>query len=281
VRTHLEGDFFGAGGNEIFSNSRTFRIRHAYGTVGGLLVGQSWTNFMQFTAYPDTVDFNGPMGTSFLRQAQVRYTIKTADGMELSASLENPEATGFATSKDRFPDVTARLKWERGDFALEASGVARFLEVETPTVSDKKTGYGGMVSARYRFGSFTVMGNVIGGDGIGRYLYPSASSGGTGIGEAYLDANGRLKTVEAWGGQVAVSQKWTPKFSSGLSYGVTRGDRPGALSTDKLESAHFSNFWSPIKNVVFGGELSWQRKTLQNDQSANAKRIQLSSQINF
>jgi hypothetical protein len=148
VRTHIEGDFFGAGGNETFSNSRTFRVRHAYGTVGGLLVGQSWTNFMQFTAYPDTVDFNGPMGSSFIRQAQVRYTGNTAGGSEWSVALENPEASGFADMKDRFPDVTARVKWESGSFGLEASGVARFLEYETPTASDTVTGYGAMISAR-------------------------------------------------------------------------------------------------------------------------------------
>ena len=39
VRTHIEGDFEGAGGNEVFSNSTVFRLRHAYGTLGGLLIG--------------------------------------------------------------------------------------------------------------------------------------------------------------------------------------------------------------------------------------------------
>lgn len=122
---------------------------------------------------------------------------------------------------------------------------------------------------------------MIGGDGIGRYLFPAASSGGAGIGEAFIDAGGNLETVKARGGQIGVSQKWTPGFSSGLSYGVTKGDRPGPLSTDKLESAHFSNFWTPVKDVIFGGELSWQRKTLQNGQSADAKRVQFSTQVNF
>jgi hypothetical protein len=280
VRTHLEGDFFGAGGNEVFSNSRTFRLRHAYGSFGGLLFGQSWTNFMQFTAYPDTVDFNGPMGTSFVRQAQVRYTGK-AGSSEWSVSLENPEATGFTVVKDRFPDATARWKFQEGGFGLEVSGVARFFEYETLTQSDTANGYGVRVSASYAIGGFKLMGNVIGGDGIGRYLYPSASSGGTGIGEAFIDAAGQLETVEASGAQIAIAQKWTPNFSSGLSYGVTTGDRPGALSTDKLESTHFSHFYTPVKDVIFGFELSFQRKTLNNGQSADAKRLQFSGQVNF
>jgi hypothetical protein len=281
VRTHLEGDFFGAGGNEVFSNSRTLRLRHAYATAGGLLAGQTWTNFMQFTAYPDTVDFNGPMGSSFIRQAQLRYGQSSGGNAEWSVSLENPEATGFATVKDRFPDLTARWKWQAGPFGVELSGVARSLEYETATASDTATGYGVMASARYRAGSLTLMGNLIGGDGIGRYLYPSASSGGTGIGEAFVDGSGRLQTVRARGGQLAVVQRWTPGLSSGLSYGITAGDRPGPLSTDKLESAHFTNLWTPVKDVVFGAELSWQRKTLTDGQSADAKRLQFSTQVGF
>ncbi|GAB4466839.1 MAG: DcaP family trimeric outer membrane transporter [Burkholderiaceae bacterium] len=282
LKTNLEGDFFGAGGNEVFSNSRTFRIRHAYGSIGGFGAGQTWTNFMQFTAYPSTVDFNGPMGTSFLRQAQVRYTVKSADGTEWSVSLENPEATGFANPKDRFPDVTGRVKWQGDRWGLEASAVARFLEYETPTASDTTTGYGVMVSGRYRFADTTLMGNVVGGDGIGRYLYPAfGAASGTGIGEARIRADGSLDAIKAWGGQVAIMQQWTRIFSSVLSYGRTTGDAPEAISTRKLESAHFANFWKPIPEVTFGAELSWQRKTLQSSASADAKRIQFSAQYNF
>ncbi len=282
VRTLLEGDFFGAGGNEVFSNSRTFRLRHAYGTVGNFGAGQTWTNFMQFTAYPSTVDFNGPMGTSFLRQAQVRYTSKADGGAEVSVSLENPEATGFASPKDRFPDLTGRVNWQGERWGFEASGVLRLLEYDSGTASDTATGYGVMVSARYKVADTTLMGNLIGGSGIGRYLYTAnGSPTGTGIGEAYIDGSGSLQTVDAYGGQIAVMQRWTPTHSSVLSYGRTTGDRSEPISTRRLESAHFANFWSPIKEVTFGAELSWQRKTLQSGQSADAKRVQFSTQYNF
>lgn len=282
LKTNLEGDFFGAGGNEVFSNSRTFRIRHAYGSIGGFGAGQTWTNFMQFTAYPSTVDFNGPMGTSFLRQAQVRYTTKSAGGAEWSVALENPEATGFASPKDRFPDVTGRVNWQGERWGLEASAVLRFLEYDTGTASDTASGYGVMVSGRYRIADTTLMGNVIGGKGIGRYLYTaSGAANGAGIGEARIAADGSLETIKAYGGQVAIMQRWTRIFSSVLSYGRTSGDRPEPISTRKLESAHFASFWTPIPEVTFGAELSWQRKALQSGESADARRIQFSAQYNF
>src|SRR6266849_10069986 len=44
MTTFIEGDFFGADGNETVTNSNGFRIRHAYGTLGNFLAGQYWTN---------------------------------------------------------------------------------------------------------------------------------------------------------------------------------------------------------------------------------------------
>ena len=48
VGVKLEGDFNGPNDfqSETFTNSVLFRLRHAYGTVGGLLVGQTWTTFI-------------------------------------------------------------------------------------------------------------------------------------------------------------------------------------------------------------------------------------------
>jgi hypothetical protein len=88
IDTHIEGDFYGSGGNENFSNASSFRLRHAYITYGGWLFGQYWSNFSEndFVAYPYTVDFFGPVGQSFLRQAQIRYTWYNG----FSVSLENP-----------------------------------------------------------------------------------------------------------------------------------------------------------------------------------------------
>jgi hypothetical protein len=72
--TYVEGDFYGADGNESVSNSNGLRLRHAYGSLGPLLGGQTWTNFMYVPALPETLDFGGPVGQIFDRQAQVRWT---------------------------------------------------------------------------------------------------------------------------------------------------------------------------------------------------------------
>jgi hypothetical protein len=222
AKTVIEADFYGGGGNEVVSNSRSLRLRHAYGQLNGWLAGQTWTNFMQFTAYPSTVDFNGPVGVSFIRQAQLRYTMGLGDG-QLSMSAENPETTGFKGARDTMPDLTARYKWAGSGGGFEVGAVGRSFTSDTATGDDSAFGYGVMAAGRLNVTSdTTLMAGVIYGDGVGRYLYSSFSNNvseqeeGTtdangdivrrsGIGEAYIGANGDLETIEAYGFNVAAS----------------------------------------------------------------------------
>jgi hypothetical protein len=115
LNTHVEFDFYGADGNESVSNSHGLRLRHAYGTLGNLLAGQTWTNFMNPAALPDTVDFGGPVGQIFDRQAQVRWTQWFATSAlgngQWAIALENPETVvqipggTFRADDARLPDI--------------------------------------------------------------------------------------------------------------------------------------------------------------------------------
>ncbi len=286
LRTHLEADFFGAGGNEVFSNSRNFRIRHAYGELGGVLAGQTWSNFMHFAGYPATVDFDGPVGVTFLRQAQLRYTLPLGTG-SLSVSAENPEGTGFADAKDSAPDLTARYSWNGDKGAIEAGALLRRLAYDGGTNDDSATGYGLMLAGNVALGETTrLMGGVIWGDGIGRYVYAASGEpdGSAGIGAGYIKADGSLETIRARGFNVALSHQWTKKFGSSLSYGQVRGDRPESLfptSTRKLESIHFSHFYQISDPVTLGFEISRAAKETQDGESASALRFQASAKYAF
>ncbi|MDX1606752.1 MAG: DcaP family trimeric outer membrane transporter, partial [Candidatus Competibacterales bacterium] len=285
MSTHFEGDFFGGGGNEVFSNSTSFRIRHAYGEIGPWLAGQTWTNFLHFAAYPGTVDFGGPMGVSFVRQAQVRYTVPMGDG-SLSFSLENPEATGFPNAQDEAPDATVRYKWSGGSATIETSAVLRRLAYDDGVDSDSEFGYGLMLAGNYSIGNTTLMGGFIYGDGVGRYLYVGSGSnnGQSGIGSAFIDDEGSLETVEAFGIVAAIKHQWTPQFSSQLAYGRAESDKPADQfpeATEFLETIHFSNFWTPVDRVTFGFEVARAAKELHNGDDGDALRVQFSTQYSF
>ncbi|MCP4330912.1 MAG: hypothetical protein GY791_21195 [Alphaproteobacteria bacterium] len=158
--THIEGDFEGAGGNEVFSNSSSFRLRHAYGQLGNVLAGQTWTNFSTPFEWPGTIDFFGTIGTSFVRQAQLRYTAPLGNGMSLAVAIENPENDGLlcnaglggctaavrtgtagtnatataagvsgSRSTDAAPDLTARFQWGANWGTVAVAAVGRYFRV--------------------------------------------------------------------------------------------------------------------------------------------------------
>ncbi len=90
LSTRFEIDFFGsATGNQRVTNTYAPVLRHAYVQWREWLVGQTWSNFQDVAALPDSVDFIGSTdGTVFVRQPQVRYT---KGGF--SVAVENPQTT--------------------------------------------------------------------------------------------------------------------------------------------------------------------------------------------
>ena len=66
-RVFVEGDFYGT--------SNAFRLRHAYGEFRGLLGGQTWSTFQDISARPLTIDYEGPDGEVFVRQAMIRHRV--------------------------------------------------------------------------------------------------------------------------------------------------------------------------------------------------------------
>jgi len=68
IRFYVEGDLFG-------TNATTPRLRHAYAQGRNLLIGQTFSNFMDPDAFPDTLDFQGPNGMVSIRNPQLRYGI--------------------------------------------------------------------------------------------------------------------------------------------------------------------------------------------------------------
>lgn len=289
LKTFIEGDFFGAAGNQTSSNSNGFRTRHAYGTLGKLLAGQTWTNFGDERAYPETVDFGGAAGEIFVRQAQVRWTEKTAGG-EWSLALENPEtllavpgqAATFRSDADHAPDFTARLRFTAGRAKYSVSAIAREIGVDSaaaPAASDARWGGGlavtGVVPAGERddFRFSLGMGNA-----IGRYqnfgFFP----------DAYLDASGALRLARQAGGFVALRHFWTPALRSTFELSAAGADTPDGTAAGVNESGrsvHLNLIWRPVPAVNLGAELIHARRTVVGGDEGSLNRVQFSAQYGF
>jgi len=172
VTSFIELDFMGGGtvANEVVSNSHSPRLRHAFVKYDNVLVGQTWSNFMNTGALPETADFIGPSeSTVFIRQPQVRYTMG-----DLAIALENPHSTIDGTQYDAgmIPDITASYKIKSDKMDLVAAALIRQLTYDGAAEDDDQTtmGYGLNLSGKVMVGKDDLKFSATVGKGVGRYV---------------------------------------------------------------------------------------------------------------
>jgi hypothetical protein len=318
VRTLIEGDFTGGGGNELFSNSFHFRLRHAWGewdmtpttTIG---IGQTWSNFMNLFAYPDTVDFFGPAGAAFARQGQIRITYNSGP-VQFAVSVENPEsdftignaaiaaATGSAVgtgcresaapsaceANDNVPDFTARLQYEApGGHLFQVSGILRNLRVDGDvssggiTGSDSELAWGVLGAASINLADIaTATISATYGDGIGRYIINGGFHGALLTGTA---ANPDIQLIEAFGLMGSLSFGLTDTTTANLGFGYYDADRSDLTvgMMDDIVTVHANLIWQPVSRFRMGVEAMWGETDVMLGGTEDALRFQFGAWFFF
>jgi hypothetical protein len=311
LKTFIEGDFFGAAGNVQTTSSHGFRLRHAYGELGPVLAGQTWSNFNSLDDTPETLDFGGGQGSIAPRQPQIRYT-QGWSKFTFSGSVENPAGdittatsgtTQDTTIVNRMPDITAHIRYNDSWGGVGAAGVLRYLGVDAGTTSsadDSTLAGGGVVSGQLNlstlspvFGKDVVAATAYYGSGIGRYLIgPQMGVGQSAI--SYVDGSGSTKVVtqSEIGGQAWILHHWTDQLRSTAVYGISRYHWAHRVAfsttqTDYAQNAFVNLIWSPVKAVNIGIEYHWgQRVQRKNDStgiqsSGQAQSLQVALQYVF
>lgn len=285
--TFIEGDFYGADGNEVVSNSNGPRLRHAYGTLGSFGAGQFWSNAMVLAAIPDTLDFGGPVGQIFVRQTQIRWTQKFGGG-EWAVSLENPEAVFASTTsgattrpdRDKYPDIVGRVQFDVGKAKLSVAALVRNVRSDGPVnPSDNEWGgaliVGGVVPT---IGQDDLRFQAYYGNSIGRYQAGFYVDG-------VLNATGQLESLpDVFGGFAAYRHFWTPNLRSSLVLSTSSADLPsGTFGTNNRKdySGHLNLIWTPWKNVDVGVEYIYAKREIENGQDGDLNRVQFSAQYTF
>jgi hypothetical protein len=321
LRTRIEGDFFGPGGNQRVSNSDTFRVRHAYGQLGPVLAGQTWSTFMDQDTFFDTVDFYGAAGQEFTRQTQIRYTASVMDSLSADLALENPEqanavAAGANTALttnvngvDRMPDFVVALRYRPSWGAINVSGVARNFNYNDGNDFDDSTwGGGGHAGVTVKLWGKDTIGAVVNyGDGLGRYVNGSIRDyyvTGATPGAAPTAASNNIETVSSLGGWGAFTHYWADNLRSNIIGGAQTSSVPvaqlGAAAngqTDQIVTAHVNLIWNPVSKVSIGLEymMGWRQVAASHNTlagggnalnpggntSGTAQRLQLGMQYNF
>jgi hypothetical protein len=311
LETHIQGDFYGAGGNQVVSNSDTFRARQLYGRLGPVLAGMTWSTFMILESLPDTLDFSGPASVPFLRQAQLRYTHSFGGGTVMVFSVENPQSIGpyvnvtpgsagaspalaglITTGTDPIPEFVIGLThtWGSGRASLRA--VFRQINVDDGAgVSDSVFGWGIHGGFGWRFNNRrTAIGmSFVYGRGLGRHL-AAATLGGPGAVANGVPNAFSIRSVAQYGGQIWIQHRWTDTLRSSLVYGRSRNDYvqqvAGGLGsagsrTQDYWTVHANLIWRPVPRVDIGVEYIYAFNGIVNSANGEAHRIQVSFKYNF
>jgi hypothetical protein len=287
MTTFLELDLFGAAGNESVSNSNNLRVRHAYGSLGNLLAGQTWTTFSDPATYPETVDFGGPAGVVFARQAQVRWT-QPFKGGQWALALENPETvvslpTGqtFRADDDHVPDIAGNIKFDTAWGKYSIAALARQIRIDSagaPASHEQKWGGAlGVSGVIPLLAKDDVRFSAYYGNAIGRYSIGFFTDG-------VLDADSRLALPKQWLAMAAYRHFWTPELRSTVALSGLRSSNPAGTAgaaNKAAESAHVNLIWSPVTQVNLGLEYIHARREIESGQTGQLNRIQAAAQYTF
>ncbi|MCE8509888.1 hypothetical protein KBY31_05705 [Ruegeria pomeroyi] len=253
----LEFDLFASGGRS------ELRLRHANIRIGDhWLIGQTWTNFMPIGHYPTSVEFNGPVGVTFARVPQVRYSHAFGKAL-FSASIEEN------SSRSDDPVVTAALEYNDDLFSARIAGLVGTVisggtEVDQTgvTVSGAlRPWHGGLFQATF-----------VTGEALGPLLI---GGGASAVGGVANDVDGF--TVEF---RQDVGEKW----NFGIAYGSEEYDLPtstGTLDFTELETIHVNAFYKATDNLTLSGEYIFGERTTSTGASFEGDRVQLAVQLNF
>lgn len=247
VKFNIEGDFFGSGG--------AFRLRHAYGEVGPLLAGQTWTTWVPFEGGPAAVqDFNGLAGGSTYRTPQVRFTHKPTDQWRLAVAVEEDVASGSSSNVA----LTAFAGYSTPKVKVGMGLIARSLETASDDSvhgfgysigADIEAWQGGKVHLQYIGGkAITTALNNAGFSGIevgaaGRYAFD-------------IDADGNA--IKAHAIKAGITQKLGEKSDISIAYGMQRyDDYAGAAAnyTKEINSAYITYRYFATKSVMLAAEV--------------------------
>lgn len=274
--------------NEVFSNSAGLRLRHAYIKYDKYLVGQYWSNFQDFVAYPALLDISSPAGRVFVRQTQFRYSTGN-----WAFSLENPEAqpiSGFSNQaesldgigEDTLPDLIVSWRGGQGgrSGSYQASAVVRKLGVNgtynAVDYDDSYTGWGINLAGRWKTDGLTFKANAAYGEGIGRYINNGWAN------DIRLNADGTSSLITSYGLSAAMEVAWSPVVASTFSYGYFENkDDIGAFGTESLATYRANIRWTPIKDTMVGAEVMHAKRDFTSGAEGDNTRLQFSVRRSF
>jgi DcaP outer membrane protein len=273
-RAFVEGDFYG--------DKNAFRLRHAYGEFGRLLGGQTWSTFQDISARPLTIDFEGPDGEIFVRQALLRWAQPVAKGVQWALAVENPTVdiavpsgeTGVAQAD--LPDFVTHLRWTGKKGHGQLGGILRKLRFdgESGSPDQSTTGWGLHASFNVKpFGKDELLGQLVYGEGIAHYVEALAGQGS----DAVFASGGGLEALPVTAAVIGFTHHWSQALRSGVSYAfadLDNGASQSASAIRQTQDFRVNLLYTPYRLVDLAWEVLWGRRENKDGSHGEAVRGQ-------
>lgn len=282
---HTEGNFRGAG--------NTFKLRNAYLSFSGLTIGYTYGGFMDASAMPSTIDFQGPNGATFYRTTQLAYLYSGLRNFKINLSVEMPQVnatTGehLLVTRQYKPNFTlyTQYNWAENSH-LRLAGIIRSMTYTNTTTSEKDDvlGYGVQASTTFALGPVNLFGQFTYGKGIGEYFND--------LGELNVDLvedpknENKLQALPMMGWYAGAQYNISPTLFVSGTYSMSRLFSENGYETIATNNYHYGQyvaaniFWKTTDNLQLGAEYlhGWRTNFDHSDKQAN--RINLMAKFSF
>jgi len=298
-KTIFEFELFGTG---VDSGQTTFRLRHAWGELGALGAGQYWSPFTDPDVYPNSLEYWGPTGIPWYRNVQLRWTPLSNDTSNFMVARARLGASGdqgvysdrveLTGIKARFPvpDLAAAYKYTQSWGYVRTAGMLRRINWDDTLddaldLSGDATGWGLNVSSSLKAGKNDVIrAQFTFGEGIENEMNDSPIDIGikNNSDPARPVVGDALPIVAI---NVFVDHTWNEQFSSAIGYSRQDIDNSDAQAPNAFKSGQYALgnlLYYPVKNVMFGAEFQWGRRTNFSDGfHSDGVKLQFSFKYNF
>ena len=287
-RTRKMGDLFIRIETD-FAGSNGFRIRHAYGQLGRVLIGQTWTLFSNGNYVPATVSRDGAASSTVFFTPQVRYSRVINNKLNWQASIEystpNIEAPDSLDVRlvQVIPDVIGRLNYKKDKLSFRIAGLITTISgTDTTNVVSYSIGGGASFSGMYEFTDVNTLHFSFTSTFAASRFMDMFSGKNEDI--AYNPQEQTFEGLFATGGLIAWSHKWPKNLSSSLSFGFTAiTNRNFQLDDDYSHSynALINVFWQPVDGARLGIEYASGERWNKNGERGRATRFSILMYYDF
>ena len=259
---------------------------------------------MDPNVFPNSLEYWGPTGMVFFRNVQVRWMPLRADNLNVTLALERPGASADGgvladrielanlTGRTPLPDFTGQVTVGRAWGYVRAAGALRRMNWDDTLddafdLSGDATGWGLNLSSNLNFREKkdVVRLQYVFGAGIQNYMNDSPVD----VGLIFQPGNALTPiSGEALGiiGVVAfLDHSWSSRWSSSVGYSMqeidnSEGQAPNAFKRGDYALGNL--LFTPVPNVMMGGELQWgRRENFSDGFESEAYKVQFSFKYNF